>query len=148
MRYAVGLFNDVIKDSHFYEVLRNPKDAIGNEFPFTKTFDWLNKESHELDPIPKENFGREKNLADGKEGTYIGASGGANDRSVGERENSDGDGGAALVANDERAPPKAVERKRPMGVKASKAAEESKERIGERKYRFAERFGIMDEMFC
>ncbi|KAI0562886.1 hypothetical protein FGB62_50g013 [Gracilaria domingensis] len=130
MRCAVVVYNNVIKVSHFYNVLRNPNYVIGKEFPFPKTFEWLKKETQKLDPIPQEDFGREGNLTDGKEGACVRACAGADEeageRAVGGPRDADDDAEAVLIDKHERSPAQVVARKRPMGLKTAKMAKKAK----------------------
>lgn len=50
MACAQGLYNKIIRVSHFYDVMRNPEYNIGKPFPFPKTFEWLAEKTTELNP--------------------------------------------------------------------------------------------------
>lgn len=52
-RCAVRLCNGALKQSHFYDVMRNPNYNIGKRFLFPATIKWLDKSTLELDPIPE-----------------------------------------------------------------------------------------------
>lgn len=56
MTCATGLYNNVIKMSHFYYVFRMPNNIIGKAFTYPNAYRWLDKELNELNPV--------KNLAD------------------------------------------------------------------------------------
>lgn len=48
MRCAVPLYYDLVKPSHFYDIMRNPKHVLGKPFSFLETFRWLDAHTSEL----------------------------------------------------------------------------------------------------
>lgn len=56
-RCAVGLYNSAIKQSHFFDVLRNTNYNKGKDFPFCETYAWLLTCTNKLKPAPNETEG-------------------------------------------------------------------------------------------
>lgn len=50
---AVGLCSGGLKPSSFYDVMRNPSYNVGKPFSFAATFNWLDKTTLELYPMPE-----------------------------------------------------------------------------------------------
>lgn len=75
MRCATGLYNDAIKVSHVYDVIRNETYNVGKSFTYPLTFSWLNNKSSELDTVP--DVGESKTNSSPIPGNAIAAKGAA-----------------------------------------------------------------------
>lgn len=51
VRFAVPLFNHVVKPSYFYDIMCNPNYVTGRPFPFLETFCWFDQHTKKLDTI-------------------------------------------------------------------------------------------------
>lgn len=51
MKFEFGLFNDVIKVPHFYDVYRNLNYIVVEPFPYPCTYRRLDAETNELEPV-------------------------------------------------------------------------------------------------
>ncbi len=50
MRCAIGLYNGIVRPSHFYDIVRNPTYVIEKQFPFVISYTWLDLHTLELSP--------------------------------------------------------------------------------------------------
>lgn len=123
MKCAIGLLNDTIKSSHFYDVMRNPNYIVGKQFPFPETFRWLDKDTNELDPVEVEGGAREatEDIVQCQSNNPIESLGG-----VGGPISSVLCPVPSSVPSSEASAPNSTKQQRPKGTKAAKAAKKRK----------------------
>ncbi|KAI0562781.1 hypothetical protein FGB62_53g17 [Gracilaria domingensis] len=119
MRCAVGLLNNVIKTSHFYDVFRNPNYVIGKAFPYPNTFAWLDTDTSELDPLPPGEDDKANNASKRMETKVQGGQAACDSDDVAQ---SNVEGCNSSKPGEDQSD----RRKRPIGVKAAKAAKKAK----------------------
>lgn len=128
MRCTVGMFNGLIKASHFYDVMRSDNYPIARLFPYPATFHWLNTSTTELDPADMEkNTTDKKNVVPENVGNQSSSTA---VKSVEKAEHADNIKTEVLVCEEDkedvRKDTKVASCKRPMDLKASKAAKRAK----------------------